>query len=109
MLPNIPLYGRRPLHDAALPGVAQRLGGVIGALSTTLSRLNSDGSVDLNITSAAAGVTKHFEDTAHIQQGVINDRVWSGIHFHTSDVVGVEIGVQVRNWALEHYFAPTKS
>ena len=83
------------------------LAGVIGALSTTLSRLNSDGTVDLTITSAAAGVTRHFDDPAQIQRAVVNARVWSGIHFHTSDVVGLEIGVQVGNWTLDHYFAPT--
>ena len=83
------------------------LSGVIGALSATLSRLNSDGTVDLNITSTAAGVTKHYDSAAVIQEDVINARVWSGIHFHTADVVGAEMGVQVGNWALDHYFQPT--
>ncbi len=86
-------------------------GGVIGALSTTLSRLNADGRVDLNITSTAAGlggpsVTRHYDDAAVLQRDAIDARVWSGIHFRTADQVGVAIGVQVGNWALDHYFAP---
>ena len=86
--------------------------GVIGALSTTLSRLNDDGRVDLNIASIAAGmggpaVTRRYDDPAVIQRDVIDARVWSGTHFRTADEVGVSMGVQVGNWALDHHFAPT--
>jgi hypothetical protein len=90
------------------------LSGAIGAVSTALSRLNSDGRVDLNITSVAAGpppnppVTRHYEDAAVIQQDVIDARVWSGIHFRTADEVGAAMGADVADWALDHYFAPAK-
>jgi hypothetical protein len=33
--------------------------------------------------------------------------VWSGIHFRTADVVGIETGTQVGDWALDNYFHPT--
>jgi hypothetical protein len=81
---------------------------VIGALSTTLARLNADGRVDLNITSAAAGVTRHYDDAAVIQQDAVDARVWSGIHFRTADEVSIGIGTQVANWTLDHYLAPMK-
>jgi hypothetical protein len=84
------------------------LSGVTGALSTTLSRLNPTGVLDLNITSPAAGITRHYDDPAVIQRDVIDARVWSGIHFRTADRTGVGIGIQVGNWALDHYFAPTR-
>ena len=80
--------------------------GVIGAITTTLSRLNADGRVDLNITSAAAGVTRHYDDAAVLQQDTIDARVWLGIHFRTADEVGCALGTQVGNWALDHHFAP---
>jgi hypothetical protein len=38
----------------------------------------------------------------------IDARVWSGIHFRTADVVGIENGKQVGDWALDHYFQPTR-
>jgi hypothetical protein len=82
------------------------LSGGIGAVSTALSRLNPDGRVDLNITSVNAGETRHFDDAALIQAQVIDARVWSGIHFRTADEVGAAMGVEVANWALDHYFAP---
>ena len=78
---------------------------VIGAVSTALSRLNPDGRVDLTITSAAAGVTRHYDDAAVMQQDAIDARVWSGIHFRTADEAGAAIGTQVANWALDHHFA----
>jgi CHRD domain-containing protein len=84
------------------------LSGAIGALSTTLSRLNPSGHVDLNITSPGTGITRHYDDAAVIQQDVIDARVWSGIHFRTADQVGVATGIEVGNWALDHYFAPAK-
>jgi hypothetical protein len=83
------------------------LSGTIGALSTTLARLNPGGLLDLNLTSPAAGVTRHYDQATVIQGDVIDARVWSGIHFRTADEVGAAIGVRVGNWALDHYFAPT--
>jgi hypothetical protein len=87
--------------------------GNIGTLSTTLARLNTDGKLDLNITSTAAGmggppVTRHYDDAATIQQDAVDACVWSGIHFRTADEVGCAMGVQVANWVLDHHFEPTK-
>ena len=62
--------------------------------------------IDLNLTSAAAGVTRHYEWIGAINQDVINARVWSGIHFRTADVVGNHQGQQVANWTLDRYFHP---
>jgi hypothetical protein len=80
----------------------------IGVLSTVLSRLNADGRVDLNIASAAAGLTRHYDDPAVFQSDVVNARVWSGIHFRTADEVSAVIGTQVANWMLDRYFRKLK-
>jgi hypothetical protein len=82
--------------------------GVIGAVSTALSQLNADGRVDLSLTSAAAGVTRHYDLAADIQHDAIDARVFSGIHFRTADEVAIAMGTQVANWALDHHFAPAK-
>lgn len=78
---------------------------VFGALSTVLERLDGQGGIDIKITSAAAGVTRHYDDAAHMQQDVIDARVFAGIHFRGADVAGVAMGAKVANWALDHYFA----
>lgn len=80
--------------------------GVIGAASTALSRLNDDGRVDLNITSTAAGVTRHYDHAVDIQHDAVDARVFSGLHFRTADAASITIGTQVANWALDHHFAP---
>jgi hypothetical protein len=80
--------------------------GVFGAASTALTRLNADGRVDLKLTSAAAGVTRHYDIAADIQQDAIDARVFSGIHFRTADEVAIVMGTQVANWALDHHFTP---
>ena len=97
-----PLIGTPPYPDWP-----SGLNGVIGAASTVLSRLNPDGRVDLSLTSAAAGVTRHYDSAAHIQQDAVDARVYSGIHFRTADEIAIVMGAQVANWALDHYFAPT--
>jgi hypothetical protein len=80
--------------------------GVIGAVTAALSQLNADGRVDLNLTSVAAGVTRHYDIAADIQHDAIDARVFSGIHFRTADEVAIAMGAQVANWALDHHFAP---
>jgi hypothetical protein len=81
------------------------LNGVIGAASRALERLNPNGKIDLNLTSVAAGVTRHYDAAADIRQDAIDARVWSGIHFRTADEAGAALGIRVANWALNHYFA----
>ena len=74
--------------------------------STALAQLSPDGLMDLNLTSPAAGVTRHYDVAADMQHDAIDARVFSGIHFRTSDEVGATTGTRVANWALDHYFAP---
>lgn len=95
----------RLLVTPPYPDWPSGLSSIIGAASRALERLNPNGKVNLTITSVAAGVTRHYSDAADWRQGVIDARVWSGIHFRTADRSGVALGIRVANWALNHYFA----
>jgi hypothetical protein len=86
------------------PDYVSGLSGVTGALSQSLARLNM---FDLIVTSPV-GTTRHYTDPVAMRTDVINARVWDGIHFRSADVAGATIGVDVANWAVGHYFAPTK-
>lgn len=98
-----PLIGTPPYPDWP-----SGLCSVVGAVSTVLTRLNGDGTLDLNITSAAAGgVTRHYDFKADITAEAVDARVWSGIHFRTADEVSITTATQVANWTLDHYFQPT--
>jgi hypothetical protein len=89
------------------PDYVSGLSGVTGALSQSLARL---GLFDLFVTSPApiADPTRHYTDPVQMRTDVINARVWNGIHFRSADVAGAAIGVDVANWAVDHYFAPTQ-
>ena len=84
----------------------------MGAVSRSVTRVLGDGTIDLNITSVAAGtpgspLTPHYATATDLLTDAINARVWSGIHFRTADVVAAQMGTKIANWALDHYFEPT--
>jgi hypothetical protein len=96
------------LVNPPYPDWPSGLCGVFGAASAALTRLNADGRVDLNLTSVAAGVARHYDLAADIQHDAIDARVFSGIHFRTADEVAIAMGAQVANWALDHHFGQAK-
>jgi hypothetical protein len=77
---------------------------VIGAVSTVTSRFNG-GALDLHIATPTAG-ERHYTDAATFHLDAVNARVWSGIHFRTADEESIDIGMEVGNYVLDHYFAP---
>ena len=88
------------------PDYTSGLAAVMGALTRSLTRVLGTHRIDLYITSAAAGVTRHYTWAGPLNRDVIDARVWSGVHFRTADVAGNRIGKQVGDWALDHYFQP---
>lgn len=77
-------------------------GGQIGAQQAVLEALVGKHSpVAIALTSSAApGVTRTYSDWASITQDVVDARVWEGVHFRTSDRVGVDVGVKLARWEL---------
>lgn len=94
----MPLIGNPPY-----PEWPSGLCAVVGAMSASLVRLT--GQLDLNLVSPSQGL-EHWTDKATFDQTAIGARVWSGIHFRTSDAVSIGIGTGAANLALDHYFAP---
>lgn len=58
------------------------------------------------ITLPAAGL-RYYADPYSFRSHAVDARVWSGLHFRTSDQVSITIGTHQDNYALDHYFAPT--
>jgi hypothetical protein len=88
------------------PEYPSGLTSVIGATARALTRVLGTPRIDLYITSAAAGETRHYAWAGRLNRDVVDARVWSGVHFRTADVVGNAMGRKVANWALDHYFQP---
>jgi len=77
---------------------------VVGALTTSLESLT--GRVDITIVSPSQGA-RHWGSKAEVDQQAVDARVWSGIHFRTSDAVSIDIGTDVTNLTLARYFQPS--
>jgi hypothetical protein len=91
-----------PPYPEYTSGLTSIMGAVTHALSRTLGL--GGGRIDVNIT--VAGTTRHYEFASQLNRDAVDARVWSGIHFRTADVVGIETGTQVGDWALDNYFQP---
>jgi hypothetical protein len=68
--------------------------------------------VDIRSRALVAGVPvdpamRHFATADDLRTEIINVRVWTGIHYRTSDEVGARMGKEIANWALERYFQAT--
>jgi len=95
-----------PTGTPPYPEYVSGFNGVTGAFTGSLSEILGDDDLDLNITSVAAGVTRHYDTAEALNQDGIDGRVYLGIHFRTADEVAIDMGTQVADWALDHYFEP---
>ena len=62
--------------------------------------------VSFSFDSTVTGTTHHYQRTDDMVQDVKNGRVWGGMHFRHSTVVGAELGKDVANWIAKHHFQP---
>jgi hypothetical protein len=66
--------------------------------------------INVDITSSAPNLrqpTRHFATLNELVSEIENVRVWQGIHFRNSVIVGVNLGRTVAQWTLARYFQPT--
>lgn len=75
-----------------------------GAAERVLTGIFGDDPGELSIASATAGGATHtYQSFREIADEVTNARVWGGIHWRTSCVVGREVGQQVGGVALARF------
>ncbi|HSL11966.1 MAG TPA: vanadium-dependent haloperoxidase [Actinomycetota bacterium] len=84
------------------PEYPSGLNGVVGAAARALRKVV--GSVNIRLTSAAAGETRHYRTEVSLKHDAIDSRVWSGIHFRTAEVVAFRMGTRVAGRMLDRYF-----
>src|SRR4029077_746420 len=51
---------------------------------------------------------RHFDTTNDLRHGIIDARLWAGLHYHSSGVAGVVLGRQVPHYDLSHAFEPVQ-
>jgi hypothetical protein len=77
---------------------------VIGSITASLQHLT--GGVNITMGTGAVGY-RTWTSKAALDGTAVDARVWSGIHFRTSDVVAIGIGNASASYILDRYFAPT--
>ena len=76
---------------------------VIGAMTTSIQHLTGD--VNLTLGTSTVGY-RTWTSKSTLDGTAVEARIWSGIHFRTSDVVAIEIGNDSASYILDRYFAP---
>jgi hypothetical protein len=56
------------------------------------------------ISTAVPGAVRTYDSGKALRDDIVNARVWLGIHFRFADTGGIEMGEQVADWTLDHYF-----
>ena len=80
---------------------------VIGAFAYALQGTFTTRHLKLTFTSTAVPNTSRFYDSARdVCKEVEDARIWLGFHFRSADTRGVEMGKEVAQWSLDHYFGP---
>jgi hypothetical protein len=74
------------------------------AVAETLQRLIGP-SIDFDVTSAVTGTTRHFATAAQLDREIVGARVWGGIHFENSVLVGEKVGRQVASYDAARFTA----
>jgi hypothetical protein len=69
-----------------------------GATANGLSYLLGPQNLDLVVSSAVTGTTRHYLTEDTLNQDTMNARVWLGIHFRKAVVDGNRLGHQVSRW-----------
>jgi hypothetical protein len=67
--------------------------------------------LDFTMTSAAPGLLQPVRSYSRFSQvltDILNARIYGGMHYRNSTVVGAEMGRQVARNAMKHYFRPRK-
>jgi hypothetical protein len=77
-----------------------------GATANGLGYLFGARHIDLVVSSAVTGTTRHYRTARTLDRDTMNARVWLGIHFRRAVVDGNRLGHRVSRWALRHYFQP---
>ena len=90
----------------AYPEYPSGYSAVTAAFSRGLEELFDTRHLDLTLISTAVPDIRHYDSGAALRQDVVNARVWLGIHFRTADTVSRDLGQQLAEWTLNHYFQP---
>src|SRR5258706_1750486 len=60
------------------------------------------------VSTTAPGVTRSFTKLSDYVDEVVNARIYDGVHYRTSGLVGAEVGRQIGEYTVANYFKPMR-
>jgi hypothetical protein len=75
-----------------------------GSIAEVIRSYHGTKRVRFSFDSTASGTTHHYESTDDLVQDMRDGRVWGGMHFRNSAVVGAELGKDVAKWVTQQHF-----
>jgi hypothetical protein len=86
-------------------------GCLTGAESDVLTSILHTPQIQVDIPGSVGGAntlttTRHYATARDMRDEIVNARVWAGLHYRNSGVVGVRLGRAVAHYGLDHYFQP---
>jgi hypothetical protein len=86
-------------------------GCVTGAEADELTAILHTRKIQVDIPGAVGGAntlttTRHYATASDLRHEIVNARVWAGLHYRNSGLVGVRLGQAVAQYALDNYFQP---
>jgi hypothetical protein len=92
----------------AYPEYPSGYNSVTAATTGALEQLFHTRQLNLTLTSTAVpNVTRHYNTGSAVRADVVNARVWLGFHFRFADIASRNLGLQLSDWTIDHYFQPT--
>ncbi len=83
--------------------------GITGAFTRALGKALDTRHLQVTLISTAVpGVQRQYDAGPSLNRDVVSGRVWLGLHFRHSDELGLRMGQQVADWALNRYFQARK-
>ena len=79
-----------------------------GAIAEVLRGFYGTKKVRFGFDSTVTGTTHQYESTDDPVHDMRNGRVWGGMHFRNSTIVGSELGKDVAKWVAKNYFRPVE-
>ena len=98
--------GQLPLVTPPFPENPSGHNCAAGAILGTLRYFFATDDIGFTATSSKSGTTRTFHSLSDVLKENINARVWAGIHFRTSDLQGVKLGMTVARYLHNHYLQP---
>lgn len=80
---------------------------ITGAATGTFSYLFGADAIDLDVYSAVAGASRHYDTAGALDTQTMNARIWLGLHFRKAMTDGNRQGHRSADWASTHAFQPT--